>query len=147
MAKKYDPAKLNTDPLYGILSGDGYDKSEAEGTSKTQELQEAFETQEVQDVPKADATQDDPIVEVTSKTHKARLKRSIVDGLKKYRGNKNGAKLDRIGMAFLPEIYDFICVMSKAEGMTMTAYVNILVAEEMEKNGDKYRAIKAVIDE
>lgn len=126
--KKYDASKLSTDPVYGPLAG-------------TQEEHEAPK------VAKAQIIQDTPIEGETPKEQRARLKKAVADGLRSYQGNKTGDRLDRIQMAFLPELYDFIRTMSKAEGITMTAFVNTIMAIEMERNGDKYRAIKAALEE
>jgi len=95
---------------------------------------------------KAQVIQTTPIEGETPKEQRARLKKSVADGLRGYQGNKTGDRLDRIQMAFLPELYDFIRTMSKVEGITMTAFVNTLVAIEMEQNGNKYRAIKAALE-
>lgn len=63
----------------------------------------------------------------------------------KTQGQK-GAKLDRINMAFTADNMDYIRTMSKLKGQTMTQFVNILVAEEREKNGAAFEAAKAILE-
>lgn len=63
----------------------------------------------------------------------------------KTQGQK-GAKLDRINMAFTADNMDYIRTMSKLKGQTMTQFVNILVAEEREKNGAAFDAAKAILE-
>lgn len=63
----------------------------------------------------------------------------------KTQGQK-GAKLCRINMAFTADNMDYIRTMSKLKGQTMTQFVNILVAEEREKNGAAFDAAKAILE-
>lgn len=56
-------------------------------------------------------------------------------------------KLERINMAFTPSNYDFIKVMAAIRGQTMTAYVNAVLDGERARNGEKYRAAKALIED
>jgi YesN/AraC family two-component response regulator len=58
-----------------------------------------------------------------------------------------GVKLDRINMAFSPSNYDFIKVMAAIRGQTMTAYVNTVLDAERERNGEKYKAAKALVED
>lgn len=59
---------------------------------------------------------------------------------------QKGAKLDRINMAFTADNMDYIRTMSKLKGQTMTQFVNVLVAEEREKNGAAYDAAKKLLE-
>lgn len=59
---------------------------------------------------------------------------------------QKGAKLDRINMAFTAENMDYIRTMSKLKGQTMTQFVNVLVAQEREKNGTAFDAAKKILE-
>ena len=57
------------------------------------------------------------------------------------RGAK-GAKMDRINMAFRPEIFEYIEVMSRVTGMSKTGFVNFALTQHMEEHGDLYDKAK-----
>lgn len=59
---------------------------------------------------------------------------------------QKGAKLDRINMAFTSDNMDYIRTMSKLKGQTMTQFVNVIIAEEREKNGAAFDAAKAILE-
>lgn len=59
---------------------------------------------------------------------------------------KKGMKLPRINLAFTPSNLDYIRVMAGIRGESMTKFVNRVLEKDMEANGDKYRAAKAIID-
>lgn len=58
-----------------------------------------------------------------------------------------GVKLERINMAFTPSNYDFIKVMAAIRGQTMTVFVNSVLDNERARNGEKYKAAKALVDD
>lgn len=49
-------------------------------------------------------------------------------------GNKNGAKLRRINMAFSDNNHDYITKESRRQGMSATAFVNKIIDECRKKN-------------
>ncbi len=57
-----------------------------------------------------------------------------------------GAELQRINMAFAPDVYDYIHVMSVAGGETMTQFVNRVLRLSMENNKDLYDKAKIKAD-
>lgn len=59
---------------------------------------------------------------------------------------KKGCKLIRINMGFTQENHDFIKVMAKASGKTMTVLVNDIIAEYKDTHSDMLDEIQAVID-
>lgn len=59
---------------------------------------------------------------------------------------RKGMKLPRINLAFTPSNLDYIRVMAGIRGESMTKFVNRVLEADMEANGDKYRAAKAIID-
>ena len=59
---------------------------------------------------------------------------------------KRGAKAQRINMAFTPSNIDFIRIMAKLKGQTMTQYVNSIIDREREEAGEAYQKAKDLID-
>ncbi len=59
---------------------------------------------------------------------------------------KKGCKLPRIHMAFTPENIDYIEVMSRLNGSTKGAFVNDLLKQHREENGEIYQKAKNLID-
>lgn len=49
-----------------------------------------------------------------------------------------GCKAQRINMAFLPEVHDFIRTMAKVRGESVTAFVNAILLKAMEENKEVY---------
>lgn len=60
---------------------------------------------------------------------------------------KKDLHLPRINLAFSPSNMDYIRVMSAIRGESMTKFVNRIIEQDREANGDKYRAAKAIVDE
>ena len=60
---------------------------------------------------------------------------------------KEGLKLPRINLAFSPSNIDYIRVMAGIRGESMTKFVNRVIEQHKEANGEKYKAAKALIDE
>jgi hypothetical protein len=63
----------------------------------------------------------------------------------KTQGRK-GCKLQRINMAFTPENYEFISVMAKLTGKTLTGFCNYAIEKYREQNGDLYEQAKNLIN-
>jgi hypothetical protein len=59
---------------------------------------------------------------------------------------KKGYKLQRINMAFTPDNIDYLRLVSKAKGLTMTQFVNEIIDRERERNSDILEQLKAVTD-
>ena len=47
---------------------------------------------------------------------------------------REGAKMDRINMAFTSDNFEYIKIMSKLKGQTMTQFCNWIITEHREKN-------------
>lgn len=60
---------------------------------------------------------------------------------------KKDLHLPRINLAFSPSNMDYIRVMSAIRGESMTKFVNRIIAQDRDANGEKYRAAKAIVDE
>ena len=59
---------------------------------------------------------------------------------------KKGAKAQRFNMAFTPSNLDFIRILSKLKGQTMTQFVNEIIDREREQNADIVEQLKAFTD-
>lgn len=59
----------------------------------------------------------------------------------KTQGRK-GAKMARINMAFTPENHEFIRIMAKATGMTITQFTNMVFQKYREEHQDLYEKAK-----
>lgn len=53
---------------------------------------------------------------------------------------REGMKAMRINMAFTPSNIDFVRTMAAIRGVTMTQFVNDIIARERESMGEKYAA-------
>lgn len=52
---------------------------------------------------------------------------------------RKGVKLERINMAFTPENYEYIQIMSRVTGMSKTGFVNFALKQHMEEHADLYQ--------
>ena len=59
---------------------------------------------------------------------------------------KKGAKAQRFNMAFTPSNLDFIRILAKLKGQTMTQFVNEIIDREREAQADLYKQLKALSD-
>ena len=64
----------------------------------------------------------------------------------KTQGRK-GCKAIRINMAFTPENHEFIKIMAKISGKTMTEFANLVVERYRNEHPDLYEQAKAIIDQ
>ncbi len=64
----------------------------------------------------------------------------------KTQGRK-GCKANRINMAFTPENHEFIKIMAKISGKTMTEFANLVVERYRNEHPDIYEQAKAIIDQ
>lgn len=62
----------------------------------------------------------------------------------KTQGRK-GCKATRINMAFTPENHEFIKVMAKISGKTMTEFANLVVERYRTEHPELYEQAKAII--
>lgn len=63
----------------------------------------------------------------------------------KTQGRK-GCKAARINMAFSPENYEFIRVMSRISGQTLTDFTNNVIAKYREEHPEIFEQAKAIIE-
>ena len=56
-------------------------------------------------------------------------------------------KLIRFNMAFDPDVYEYLTIMSRARGETVTEFTNTVFRRSMEQNADIYAQARSFIDE
>lgn len=59
---------------------------------------------------------------------------------------RKGAKAFRINMAFTPDNHQFIKVMSKITGMTMTQFCNLVIQRYRQEHPDIYEKAKDILE-
>lgn len=115
MAKK-DFSKMNTGRVYDTI---------AAATAEPE--QEAAEvTQKQETAPKRKPR----------KTYNAQEAAEIMQTMKT--SGRKGLKLPRINLAFSPENYEYIQIMSRVRGESMTDFVNIALRQHMDEHRDLY---------
>lgn len=59
---------------------------------------------------------------------------------------RKGVKAVRINMAFAPDVHQYIKVMARARGESVTEFTNYVFRQSMEKNADLYEQMKSFVD-
>lgn len=59
---------------------------------------------------------------------------------------RKGCKAVRINMAFTPENHQFIKVLARISGQTMTEFTNLVIEKYREEHPELYEEAKAIID-
>lgn len=57
---------------------------------------------------------------------------------------RKGLKLPRINVAFGPDVYNYIKIMSAMKGITLSDFINDILEENMNANKDLYEKVKAL---
>lgn len=60
---------------------------------------------------------------------------------------KKGAKCDRYNVAFTPANYDYINIVARVKGMTMTKFINQMIDEYRENHPEIYEKALQLIEE
>ena len=60
---------------------------------------------------------------------------------------RKGVKLPRINMAFAPDVYQYIKIMSSATGKTMSEFLTQVVRQHAKDHADLYEKAQALIAE
>jgi len=115
---KKDYSQIDTGRVYDAI---------AEATAETQEPAQA--AQEEQEPPKKQYK--------PRKTYTPEEAAAILSTLKT--SGRKGVKLPRINLAFTPQVHDYVSIMSRARGESMTEFVNLVLREHMDKHMDIYR--------
>ena len=63
----------------------------------------------------------------------------------KTQGHK-GLKLPRINMAFTPDNYNYLKVMSRARGETLTEFCNFVLTQSLNANRDLYEEAQVLVE-
>ena len=116
MAKK-DFSGVKTDRMY---------KTIAEATAEAQEGQETAKTRKER------------------KTYTAEEEQEFLDSLKT--AGRKGVKLPRINMAFTPSNHEFIKVMARASGRTMTEFTNLVIAAYQREHPEILEQARGFLD-
>lgn len=116
MAKTKDFSQLNTGRVYNAI---------AEATAEPE--QEAQDTQEIDEVK----TERKP-----RRTYTEQEAFEIMQAMKT--SGRKGLKLPRINLAFVPTVYNYVQIMSRVRGETMTEFVNLALQQHMEEHRDLY---------
>lgn len=119
MARK-DFSEVKTDRVYNTI---------AEATQDTQETQEAQET-----------------IQKPKERRKYTAEERKAFQMERKTAGRRGVKLERINMAFMPDVYQYISIMSRVRGESMTDFVNIALRESMEAYSDLYEKAIAFRD-
>lgn len=123
MAKNFKKTATEQAPVYGKLLGEAEPQLKKQiRTTDSDNTQKALEVQDVQKVQKSQPSTD-----------------------MQTQGRK-GEKLPRINMAFSPANHEFINIMSRLSGLTLTQYVNRVIDRERKSNSHKLEQAKKLLD-
>lgn len=112
MAKR-DFSQVSTSRIYDTI---------AEATAEPEQ-----ETQEIQEIKKK------------NKPRKEYTAQERLDFMQDMRtAGRKGVKLPRINLAFAPDVYEYIQIMSRVRGESMTDFVNIALRQHIEEHRDLY---------
>ena len=75
--------------------------------------------------------QDEPNAHNTQNTHSTQ--------------GRKGQKLPRINMAFSPENLEYLQIISRVEGISITEYINILIKTDSSSRADEIKQAKSVL--
>lgn len=114
MAKK-DFSAVNTGRVYDTIAAA---TAEPEHTQETAEAQETLAGRKPR------------------RTYNAQEAAEALQTLKT--SGKKGLKLPRINLAFAPDTYEYVQIMSRVRGETMTEFVNLALRQHMEEHRDLY---------
>ena len=154
MAKK-DFSKTNTGRVYGAIQEatapvDDYDAQRLEELEKS-EHPDDYAQQRFQELNKRhpELFQQEEQEEQEKPTRKPRRTYTPeeIKAAKAHRKTqgKKGMKMTRINMAFDPELYDYIRVMARVYGGTITDFVNVLIRRSYEADRETYEQAKKFI--
>lgn len=114
---------VNTDPVYNDI---------AMFTAEPE--QEAEQEPETQEAPEVPEVQEAPAAQKTRKTYTQEEAKKYLEEMRTT--GRKGLKLPRLNMAFVPDIYEYINVMSRVRGESMTQFVNAVLRQHMEEHQD-----------
>jgi len=122
--KKKDFSQVNTNSVYDTI---------AEATARPEEETKGYNMFNTQE------TQEQQVLQV------AQIVNAVLD--RQEEKGRDKKKLKRINMAFTDENYDYINVMSRVKGLSLTDFVNELLAKSREENNAVYQKTKDLLKE
>ena len=122
MAKK-DFSKVNTGRVYDAIAA-----ATAEPEEKTTDKLTTVEAQEAQEKQEKRKTR---------RTYNEQEAQEYLTSLKT--SGRKGLSLKRINLAFAPDTYQYVQIMARVRGESMTDFVNIALRQHMEEHGDLYQ--------
>ena len=120
MAKKLNMDQINT--------GRAYSDTIIAATAEPEETEAAQVEEETQEAPKKKRK---PRKEYTEEERRAFQEQMKTAGRK-------GAKMQRINLSCVPEIYEYIQIMARVRGESMTEFINLAMKQHMEEHRDIY---------
>ena len=123
MAKK-DFSQVNTNPVYNTI---------ADATAEPEQLPGQKSWEDVQGVQEAET---EPKGRKPRRTYSEQETQEAL--YSRQTSGKKGVKLPRINMAFSPDVYKYVQIMSRVRGESMTDFINIALRQHMEQHRDIY---------
>lgn len=108
MAKK-DFSQINTGRVYDTIAAATAEPAQEQKTQKKKKPRKSYTEQE---------------------------KQEILESLQT--AGRKGCKLPRINLAFSPQLYEYVSIMSRVRGETLTRFVNLALQEHMNNHRDIY---------
>lgn len=100
-------------------------------THEAAEMQETLDTQEVTEKQETQRKRKE------RKTYTEQEARAFMNDMQST--GRKGLHLPRINLAFTPDVYDYIRTMSRAAGMNLTEFTNMIIQQHMEEHRDLYK--------
>lgn len=113
MASKKDFTAANTGRVYNAIT-EATAEPETQQAQEVQHPRKVYSEQQAQEMRQAGTTQ-----------------------------GRKGCKAVRINMAFSPEIHEYIKVMARVRGESVTDFTNYVFRQSMEENAELYEKAKA----
>lgn len=119
MAGRKDFSSVNTGRVYGTIAEATAEpeQQEAQEEQRTRRPRKTYTEQEQQEFMAAGATK-----------------------------GRKGCKAIRINMAFAPEVHEYIRVMARVRGETITEFTNYIFTRSMEENAETYRKAREFME-
>ena len=87
---------------------------------------------------------DEVITEATQEAPESMTDQERMQAMKTQ--GRKGLKLPRINMAFTPDNYNYLKVMSRARGETLTEFCNFVLTQSLNVNRDLYEEAQVLVE-
>lgn len=139
---KKDFSEVNTDRLYSTIAAATAEPEEQDTPAAGEDPGEQGEAAAGED-PAEHEGQEKQHARKPYKPRKVYDAQESADFLRMMKtAGRKGVKLPRINMAFAPEVYKFIQIMSRVHGVSMTDFVNLAMKEYMLNHEDLYASVE-----